>query len=350
MQTTFMHALRALQRGVVPESEAAWLHAIATNVCHSQRRSTSVRARHTAEVDVQALATQDDAAADGLAAGLNDALAALPERQRTAFFLREWLGLPSREVAEELGLRSNETYALLTRARQSMATALTTSVGRAGLAGHLVPLLSKLKLLLFGGAAKAAATVTVVVAVTAGAGVAVERSTVDEPGSVARPDTPRVPVVPVSRASDVPRADANVPAGQERPVPATSAARELPRTGRAPRPIETTVTIPAGVETPAPRSGPAPEPAAGETRGNTASPTAPETVSSPGSPPVTLPAPLESRLPAIPVRAPAVEVPRVPEAPSPVELPVTVAPPSVDTPQPGEDVLPAASPPGLPLP
>ena len=221
MQTTFMHALRALQRGVVPESEAAWLHAIATNVCHSQRRSTSVRARHTAEVDVEALATQDDAAADGLAAGLNDALAALPERQRTAFFLREWLGLPSREVAEELGLRSNETYALLTRARQSMATALTTSVGRAGLAGHLVPLLSKLKLLLFGGAAKAAATVTVVVAVTAGAGVAVERSTVDGHGSVARPDTPRVPVVPVSRASDVPRADANVPAGQERPVPAS---------------------------------------------------------------------------------------------------------------------------------
>ena len=33
LQTTFMHALRALQRGVVPEIELAWLLSIARNVC-----------------------------------------------------------------------------------------------------------------------------------------------------------------------------------------------------------------------------------------------------------------------------------------------------------------------------
>lgn len=346
MQTTFVYAVRALQRGVVPESEVAWLHTIATNVCHAQRRSTAVRARHTAEVEVEAVATQEDDAAGGLAEGLNHALAALPERQRTAFFLREWLGLPSREVAKELGLRSNETYALLTRARQSMATALTTSIGRAGVAGHLVPLLFKLKLFLFGGAAKVAATATVLVAVAAGAGVAVERSTVDDPAPnpAARAGTPRAPAVPVSQASDGPRADANAPSGQARPAPATRSARELRRTRPATQPIRSTVAIPDGVATPTRGSGPMPA------AGSTPSPATPESESVAGSPPVTLPAPVKNRLPTIPVRAPAVEVPRVPEPPLPVELPVVVSPPPVDPPQPSEAIPPVTPPPGLPLP
>ena len=116
MQTTFLHAVRALQRGVVPDSEAAWLHTIATNVCHTQRRSSALRARHAADVELEELAAPERDDAGGLAAGLNEALAALPARQQTAFVLREWLGLPSREVAARLGLGSGETYALLTRA------------------------------------------------------------------------------------------------------------------------------------------------------------------------------------------------------------------------------------------
>jgi RNA polymerase sigma-70 factor (ECF subfamily) len=40
LQTTFLNAFRALQKGIVPESELAWLFKIAENVCLSRRRSS----------------------------------------------------------------------------------------------------------------------------------------------------------------------------------------------------------------------------------------------------------------------------------------------------------------------
>src|SRR5436853_6148930 len=45
LQSTFLNAFRALERGVVPYAEAAWLHAIARNVCLTRRRSTARRRR-----------------------------------------------------------------------------------------------------------------------------------------------------------------------------------------------------------------------------------------------------------------------------------------------------------------
>ncbi len=42
-QTTFMHAFRALQRGVVPAFETAWLLTIARNVCLARHRAGSRR-------------------------------------------------------------------------------------------------------------------------------------------------------------------------------------------------------------------------------------------------------------------------------------------------------------------
>jgi RNA polymerase sigma-70 factor (ECF subfamily) len=43
VQTTFIYALLSLQRGVVPEQEAAWLFTIARNVCSTRRRSRTRR-------------------------------------------------------------------------------------------------------------------------------------------------------------------------------------------------------------------------------------------------------------------------------------------------------------------
>src|SRR5687768_8383252 len=43
VQTTFLYAHRALQRGVVPEAEYPWLHAIARNVCRWQQRTIARR-------------------------------------------------------------------------------------------------------------------------------------------------------------------------------------------------------------------------------------------------------------------------------------------------------------------
>lgn len=55
VQTTFLYALRALRRGVVPECESAWLTTIAKNVCHWQRRTLDRRGSLTSDVDLDTI-------------------------------------------------------------------------------------------------------------------------------------------------------------------------------------------------------------------------------------------------------------------------------------------------------
>lgn len=179
VQTTFLYAHRALQRGVVPESEYAWLHAIAKNVCRWQQRTLARRGRLSSDIDLDALPSRGDDAGEiremGLA--LEDALASIPESQRRAFMLREWHGLASHEVASQLGMSTAATYALLTRARRSLARAMTAGT-RPLRSLDLAPLLYKLKVLLAGGTAKAVAT-SVAVGTVAVGGFAVERAVED---------------------------------------------------------------------------------------------------------------------------------------------------------------------------
>jgi RNA polymerase sigma factor (sigma-70 family) len=126
-QTTFIYVLRALQRGVVPEFELAWLLKIAFNVCRGARRSAG---RETA-------VTQDVEDIDGLAApvvagpeaherleALRDGLAELPETQRRGILLREWQGLSYAEIADELGVSVGAVETLLFRARRNLAARL----------------------------------------------------------------------------------------------------------------------------------------------------------------------------------------------------------------------------------
>ena len=126
VQTTFVYALRALRRGVVPENEAAWLTAIAKNVCHWQRRTLARRGPLSADLDLDTIAlARPEPDEEGRLFGLEDALASIPEKQREALLLREWRGLAPREIATELGISGPATHALLTRARHSLARALT---------------------------------------------------------------------------------------------------------------------------------------------------------------------------------------------------------------------------------
>jgi RNA polymerase sigma-70 factor (ECF subfamily) len=55
---------------------------------------------------------------------LDEALAALPERQRQALLLREWRQLSYAEIAEELGLPPAAVGPLLYRARRALARRL----------------------------------------------------------------------------------------------------------------------------------------------------------------------------------------------------------------------------------
>ena len=66
VQTTFMNALRGLQRGIVPELESAWLFKIAHNVCLSRHRSSwrrgKVESPNNFEVLQEVVAGPDHAA------------------------------------------------------------------------------------------------------------------------------------------------------------------------------------------------------------------------------------------------------------------------------------------------
>ena len=184
VQTTFVYALRALRRGVVPECEAAWLTTIAKNVCHWQRRTAARRGPLASDIDLDMIGlAQADGDEDGLLVGLKDALTSIPENQRRAIVLREWHGVAPREIATELGMTATATHALLTRARRSLADALTLPRRPVlGVAWALVELRSHLKALLAGVSTKAAVATVAVVGVGAGAaGVAIDKTTGPDP-------------------------------------------------------------------------------------------------------------------------------------------------------------------------
>jgi RNA polymerase sigma-70 factor (ECF subfamily) len=131
LQNTYLRAFTALRRGVVPDLEAPWLFKIAHNVCLSQRLAVSRRARVEAVRDTAALEQTAPAPArtrDELIT-LDDVLAEMPVRMRTAFLLREWQGLSYLEIAGRLGTSHAAVETLIFRARRHLARALEGEAG-----------------------------------------------------------------------------------------------------------------------------------------------------------------------------------------------------------------------------
>jgi len=331
VQTTFLHALRALQRGVAPDSEEAWLTVIARNVCHTHRRTLGRRGALASDVDLDAIAggPTDESDEDRLI-GLRDALASLPESQRRALVLREWHGVPSQEIATHLNLSAPATHALLTRARRSLARALTVPRPAAGF--DFGWLLYKLEapLRLLGGAGMAKATAVTVAAGIVAGGIALERET--SPPS--RDERSGISIVSTTADSPNARAPnaggesgATTRAGAAPHVPTTGAtASERVRTGRgtilppvAPAAVPDTVMPPPAAPSPAPGQPDDPLP-----------PIAPVT------PPPILEPPIvaQPRVPSLEPTTGALPLP-LPPVPDPtVELPAVPAPPSADLPLP----------------
>jgi RNA polymerase sigma factor (sigma-70 family) len=162
VQTTFLNAFRGLSRGVVPESESAWLFKIAENVCLSRHRASFRRRRVEVPGDL-ALVEETVAApprADEELIPLEDALAEMPETQRRALLLREWQGLSYREIATELEVSQSAVETLIFRARRSLARRLEAPRERLRRVGQAVDVgaaLSALKGALSTGAAVKAA-------------------------------------------------------------------------------------------------------------------------------------------------------------------------------------------------
>ncbi|MDX6516237.1 MAG: polymerase sigma-70 factor, subfamily [Gaiellaceae bacterium] len=245
MQTTFLNAFRAFRRGVRPELEAAWLYAIAANVCRSRRRSFFRRRRVECDDDLHALedvlAAPQPLEAEALI-GLGDALAAMPENQRNAILLREWQGLSYAEIAAELGITHAAVETLIFRARRTLAKGLDAEQSKprrlvGGL--NLGSLATALKGLLGGaGAAKLVAAGAVVVA--AGAAIPIVHHAIPAPASkkhqqapvrpagVAPAAAPRVGAVPADAGSAaLPNVSASVrraPVKHAKPLQARSSA------------------------------------------------------------------------------------------------------------------------------
>jgi RNA polymerase sigma factor (sigma-70 family) len=269
VQTTFLHAHRALQRGVTPEHEFAWLHTIAKNVCRVQKRTAARKAVVTG-VDLDAFpAVGGGADEKELLLGLGDALESMPEAQRRALLMREWQGLSSAEVASRMGMSPPATYALLTRARRSLADGLTTVRGRSALGINVWPLLLRVKAFFAGGAAKVATATVLGVGVAAG-GATIERAHVDRPTGLslaeqsvpssapatlvsARPIRAAVSVTSGVRDADRPREGAPTSAAAVPAlVPGRPDASETPTAALPPRTERETPTEPTGAaETPA---------------------------------------------------------------------------------------------------
>ena len=160
LQQTFVNALRALQAGVRPRAEAAWLLEIARNVCFERHRSSNRQALHeftASPADLDNLPSPSPPPADQ-ALEVCAALDRVDPRQREALLLREWRGLSYREVADALQLSQSAAEALLFRARRSLARALDDTK-RLGGALNLGNFLASHRALFSGAAAKTAAIV-----------------------------------------------------------------------------------------------------------------------------------------------------------------------------------------------
>jgi RNA polymerase sigma-70 factor (ECF subfamily) len=302
VQQTFLNAHRSLRSGTVPHAEAAWMFAIAANVCRERRRSAWRRSR----IEV----VSDDGLVGDCAApersheeltGVADALAELTPNQRRAILMREWQGLSYREIAVELSLTEGAVETLLFRARRSLADKLDRSRGHVWGISNLGSALAWGKSLLGGTAAQvAAATLVVTAGVTAASPVEPHRS----PQAVS-----------LKHASTV---FAWAPRSLEATTPVRAGATTR-AVSRQAGPRSTAVVTPAPTTPSKPLSTTQPPP--------------------PAAPPVAdMPAPPASPPATVPPTPPAPELPKVEVPPVVPRLPVDVPP------------LPPVSLPTLPLP
>ena len=123
VQTAFLDAERALERGTIPRNPRAWLAAIALNAARRLRR------RRVNAEPLEDYAVQE-------AAGLSDlraALASLPKGQRAAVLYRDLLGLSYGETADRMGTTVNAVTMLLYRGRQRLRQTLGVTAPGVGL-------------------------------------------------------------------------------------------------------------------------------------------------------------------------------------------------------------------------
>ena len=327
-QTTFLYAFRALQRGTFPVSEKAWLFKIAENVCFAAHRSNGRRsARELADGSgIIELAPALEDRQDALF-GLDEALAAIPDRQRHAFVLRELRGLSNREIAGHIGVSVTAVEMLVFRARRNLARALDSGAALKGRVAGLLDLGAILHLLktLVGGA-----TVSKVVAAAAVVAVSVLPA-----GDSAAPREPtRAVTVHVEQIGQRPASTAvenaeRATAGPERAAerPRSSAGRSVPSDPdagpRQPGPGKREERVP---------DAPVVPPGAGQAEQPTTPAPLPHVAPPPTPTPV--PPPVAVEIPELPLDLPT--LPALPELPVQLPDPNELLSPPLQLPDPNE--------------
>jgi RNA polymerase sigma factor (sigma-70 family) len=337
-QTTFYYAVGALQRGVLPAAESAWLFKIAHNVCLNRWAANSRRNRLEVARDphvLQEVAPAREASDDDLIA-LHEALGHLTEQQRRAILLREWQGLSYREIADQLGLSQAAVETLIFRARRSLARHLQGDRKlRSGL--DLASLLAGLKSLFTGtgAAVKIAAGIAALAAAGGIAGPQIENrlqhhapaptSPRTAPGGAAAAPVRDTGGPALGRVGAVrPARDARahgVPSGARRTgarpgSPSGGAPIETPVGGSEPvSPPTPTGAPPPGAPTPSPPTSDSPPTAPLSPPALPPTPSTP--IAAPALPASPLPTPTTPSLPALPIIPDVPTLPALPTAPLP---------------------------------
>jgi len=122
VQTAFLDAQRALERGTIPRNPRAWLATIALNAGRRLRRR-----RLNAE-PLEDYAVQEGSGTVEIRA----ALSGLPNEQREAVLYRDLLGLSYGETADQMGTSVNAVTMLLYRGRQRLRETLGVTSGGLG--------------------------------------------------------------------------------------------------------------------------------------------------------------------------------------------------------------------------
>ena len=119
VQTAFLDAQRALERGTTPRNPRAWLAAIALNAGRRLRR------RQLNAEPLEEYAPQEASGVPEIRA----ALASLPRAQREAVVYRDLFGLSYDETAEQMGKSVNAVTMLLHRGRRGLRQTLGATTG-----------------------------------------------------------------------------------------------------------------------------------------------------------------------------------------------------------------------------
>lgn len=125
-QTTFVNALRALERGERPRKPANWLITIAHNLIRQRFRQQQSQPRQV-ELDRDVPSLEADDAGPSIE-DLVRALQRIPETQREALVLREMEGRSYKEIAAILDVSETALESLIFRARRSLAEELENLV------------------------------------------------------------------------------------------------------------------------------------------------------------------------------------------------------------------------------